>query len=141
MPETAINVLITVPPGELIDKITILEIKSRRVKDKKKLAVVKKELGLLKITLNELLKLNRAKRVKLAASKKKLYGINIKLWNVEDEIRKLEAKKDFGGKFIALARSVYITNDMRSKVKNEISSLFGSALSEVKQYVKYTTKK
>jgi septal ring factor EnvC (AmiA/AmiB activator) len=131
------NVAIFVPPGELADKITILEIKSRRVKDTKKLASVKKELGLLKISLAELLKENKNKKIRLSTLKKKLYGINAKLWDIEDEIRKLELKKDFGEKFIRLARSVYITNDERSKAKSAINTLFGSQLNEVKQYVKY----
>jgi hypothetical protein len=131
------NVAIFVPPGELADKITILEIKSRRVKDTKKLASVKKELGLLKISLAELLKENKNKKIRLSALKKKLYGINAKLWDIEDEIRKLELKKDFGEKFIRLARAVYITNDERSKAKSAINTLFGSQLNEVKQYVKY----
>jgi septal ring factor EnvC (AmiA/AmiB activator) len=131
------NVAIFVPPGELADKITILEIKSRRVKDTKKLASVKKELGLLKISLAELLKENKNKKIRLSTLKKKLYGINAKLWDIEDEIRKLELKKDFGEKFIRLARAVYITNDERSKAKSAINTLFGSQLNEVKQYVKY----
>jgi hypothetical protein len=120
-----------------VDKITILEIKSRRVKDKKKLASVKKELGLLKISLADLLKENKSKKIKFSGLKKKLYAINVKLWDIEDEIRKLEVKKDFGEKFVQLARSVYITNDERSKAKNAVNTLFGSQLNEVKQYVKY----
>lgn len=131
------NVVILVPPGEMADKITILEIKSRRVKDKHKLALVKKELRLLRITQATLLKEHKTKKIKFTALKKKLYSVNLKLWNIEDEIRKLEAKKDFDEGFIKLARSVYITNDMRAKIKNDINALFGSSLREVKQYVNY----
>jgi hypothetical protein len=131
------NVLIPVPPGELADKITILEIKSRRVKDKKKLGTVKNELKLLKAEMAKLLKENPKIKSRFTLLKKKLRGINLKLWNIEDVIRKLEAKKDFGVAFIQTARAVYITNDLRSEAKNKINSLFGSKLYEVKHYVKY----
>lgn len=131
------NVLIPVPPGELADKITILEIKSRRVKDKKKLGTVKNELKLLKAEMAKLLKENPKIKSRFTLLKKKLRGINLKLWNIEDVIRKLEAKKDFGAGFIQTARAVYITNDLRSEAKNKINSLFGSKLYEVKHYVKY----
>lgn len=130
-------VMIPVPPGELADKITILEIKSRKVKDKTKLAAVKNELKLLKSSLEKLLKEYPKAKSKFVVLKKKLYGINLKLWNIEDVIRKLEAKKDFGAGFIQTARAVYITNDLRSETKNKINSLFGSKLYEVKHYVKY----
>lgn len=131
------NVTIHVPPGELVDKITILEIKSRRIKDKTKLTLVKKELKLLKSSLILLLKEHKGKTAKCNLLKKELYKINLTLWNIEDVIRRLEAKKDFGEQFIKTARSVYITNDKRSVVKNKISSLFGSTLKEVKHYIKY----
>lgn len=134
------NVVITVPPGELVDKITILEIKQKKVKDKPKLSIVKKDLGLLKITLSVLLKASRGKALQFKRLKLRLYAINLRLWNIENVIRELEDKKEFGRKFITAARSVYITNDKRSKVKNEINTLFGSSLSEVKQYSKYKTK-
>lgn len=131
------NVTIHVPPGELVDKITILEIKSRRVKDRTKLTLVKKELKLLKGSLALLIKEHKGKAAKLDLLKKELYKINLTLWNIEDVIRRLEAKKDFGQQFIKTARSVYITNDKRSVLKNKISSLFGSTLKEVKHYIKY----
>lgn len=128
---------ISVPPGELVDKITILEIKSRRVKNKEKLRTVRSELSLLKKSLNTLLKNYKNKAVKFKSLKQKLYKINLKLWVIEDRIRILEKDKDFGAEFIKLARSVYITNDERSVVKNKINALFGSTLNEVKQYVNY----
>lgn len=131
------NILILVPPGELTDKITILEIKSRRVKDKSKLKTIHTDLKLLKSSLTTLLKQHKNKKVKFAALKKKLYAINVRLWDIENVIRTLEDKKDFGKKFIETARLVYITNDERSTVKNKINSLFGSSLREVKQYSKY----
>ncbi len=131
------NVIIMVPPGELADKITILEIKSRKIKNTGKLSYVKKELKLLSITLAILLKENKAKSSSFKKLKTKLYKINLQLWDIEDSIRRLEAKKDFGKKFIQLARSVYITNDERAEVKNKINGLFGSTLKEVKQYIKY----
>jgi septal ring factor EnvC (AmiA/AmiB activator) len=131
------SVTITVPPGELVDKITILEIKFRKIKNKEKLSLVKKELKLLSVTLAILLKEHKSKSTSFKKLKTKLYKINQQLWNIEDSIRRLEAKKDFGKRFIHYARSVYITNDERSQVKNEINGLFGSELKEVKQYIKY----
>lgn len=131
------NVSILVPPGELTDKITILEIKSRRVKDKNKLSTVREDLRLLKSSLAGLLNEHKNKAVKFRTLKKKLYNINVQLWDIENVIRALEDKKDFGKKFVETARAVYITNDKRSAVKNEINSLFGSSLREVKQYSKY----
>jgi hypothetical protein len=69
--------------------------------------------------------------------KLKLHGINLKLWNIENVIRSLEAGEDFGKKFVDYARRVYITNDKRSEVKNEINRLFGSTITEIKEYSKY----
>lgn len=130
-------VAISVPPGELVDKITILEIKSRRVKNKQKLSSVKSDVSLLKKSLNALLKGYKNKVAKFKSLKQKLYKVNLKLWVIEDRIRILEKDKNFGSEFIKLARSVYITNDERSTVKNQINELLGSTLNEVKQYVKY----
>jgi peptidoglycan hydrolase CwlO-like protein len=130
--------MIRVSAGELVDKITILEIKKSRIKDKMKLVHINKELDLLKNSLDEILKQNKSLTTKLTVLKKKLKAINTSLWDTENVIRGLEAKKDFGSKFIQYARSVYITNDKRSEVKAEINKLFGQgALNEVKQYTGY----
>jgi predicted nucleic acid-binding Zn-ribbon protein len=132
------QVMIPASAGELVDKITILEIKKSRIKDRSKLKYVNKELGLLKNSLDEIMKQNKKLTTKLAVLKKKLKAINTSLWDTENVIRGLEAKKDFGSKFIQYARSVYITNDKRSEVKAEINKLFGpAALNEVKQYTGY----
>ncbi len=131
------NAAILVSPGELIDKITILEIKNSRIKQKEKLKAVKSELKLLKITLAEMLKYNKKITVKLSVEKKKLKAVNTQLWNIENSIRAMEAKGKFDKEFIKLARSVYITNDKRSEIKNNINKLFGSSIHEVKQYRSY----
>jgi peptidoglycan hydrolase CwlO-like protein len=131
------KIRIPVSAGELTDKITILEIKSRRVRDKGKLKSVKTELKHLQKELTHLLKKNGKLSAKFKSLKTKLYKINTELWNIENNIRTLEAKKDFGKKFVTNARKVYITNDKRSEIKNKINGLFGSEIAEVKQYSKY----
>ncbi len=119
--------------GELFDKITILEIKKKKIKDKVKLKHVN----------NELLLLNRIVKKKIINKRKtynlviKLKNINLKLWNVEDKLRKLEKEKSFKALFIRKARSVYILNDKRSIIKNEINNLTNSEVNEVKSYEKY----
>ena len=119
--------------GELFDKITILEIKKKKIKDKVKLKHVN----------NELLLLNRIVKKKIINKRKtynlviKLKNINLKLWNVEDKLRKLEKEKSFKSLFIRKARSVYILNDKRSIIKNEINNLTNSEVNEVKSYEKY----
>ncbi len=127
---------IPVSAGELVDKLTILEIKSVKIKDKNKLASVKFEIDLLSKQYNSL-KLKSSTRKQLNVLKKKLLKVNTSLWIIEDSIRKLELKQDFGKNFISRARSVYITNDKRFKLKNEINTLLGSAVNEVKDYKKY----
>ncbi len=131
------NAAILVSPGELIDKITILEIKRSKIKAKQKLSAVTGELKLLKVTLEEILKYNKKITVKLSKEKKNLRAVNLKLWNIENKIRLKEAKGKFDKEFISLARSVYITNDKRSEIKNRINMLFGSTIHEVKQYSRY----
>ncbi len=131
------NAVILIAPGELIDKITILEIKKNKIKEKERAAVIRKELTLLNITLSEMLKIKKKLKTSAEKEKKKLYSINLKLWNIENKIRVKEAKKLFDKEFINLARAVYITNDKRSMVKNSINKLFGSSIHEVKQYSGY----
>jgi hypothetical protein len=119
--------------GELFDKISILEIKKNKIKDKSKRNIVLKELGSLQETVNE----NIEKSKSLTKLYRKLKSVNLKLWKIEDDIRDCERKKIFGDKFIKLARAVYFTNDERSRVKNKINSLTKSNISEVKSYKKY----
>ena len=119
--------------GELFDKISILEIKKNKIKDKSKRNIVLKELGSLQEAANE----NIEKSKSITKLYKKLKSVNLKLWKIEDDIRDCERKRIFGDKFIKLARAVYFTNDKRSRVKNKINSLTKSNISEVKSYKKY----
>ena len=119
--------------GELFDKISILEIKKNKIKDKTKRNIVLKELSSLQKTVNE----NIEKSKSLTKLYKKLKTVNLKLWKIEDDIRDCERKKNFKNKFIKLARAVYFTNDDRSRVKNKINRLTKSNISEVKSYKKY----
>jgi len=117
--------------GELIDKITILEIKSEKINDEKKLANVKKELNILQ-NLCEIYEISSNKKYK--QFKNDLKKINLKLWEIEDKIRIKESFKKFDDEFIDLARSVYITNDERSKIKKKINLFFNSNVVEEKSY-------
>ena len=126
-------ILIPVSVGELIDKITILEIKSQRIEDPIKLANVQKELDLLNKTWAE----NRPVTPDIETQKEILKKINENLWEIEDEIRLLEAEKDFGDRFVELARAVYVTNDRRAEIKKTIDEALGSELTEEKSYANY----
>ena len=119
--------------GELFDKISILEIKKNKIKDKNKRNIILKELSSLQETASE----NIEKSKSIIKLYKKLKSINLKLWKIEDDIRDCERKNNFESKFIKLARAVYFTNDERSRVKNKINSLTKSNISEVKSYKKY----
>jgi len=119
--------------GELFDKISILEIKKNKIKDKNKRNIILKELSSLQETASKNIKKSKS-IIKLY---KKLKSINLKLWKIEDDIRDCERKNNFESKFIKLARAVYFTNDERSRVKNKINSLTKSNISEVKSYKKY----
>ena len=118
--------------GELVDKISILHIKNINIKDEEKIKLIREELELLNQTLNEHIA-NDAIQKYLDS----LIEINSKLWVIEDDIRDCERKKIFDQTFIDLARSVYFTNDKRSKVKLEINRKFGSKIIEVKSYEEY----
>ena len=118
--------------GELIDKITILEIKSERISEPSKLGNVKKELDLLASKLG-----SRAGQSEVLRIKDALRGVNGSLWDIEDEIRACENAGDFGSRFIELARSVYITNDRRAELKRELNTVLGSDLVEEKSYQAY----
>ena len=119
--------------GELFDKITILEIKKSKIKDDNKLIFINKELDLLK----KVVKSKKINTRRLGPLIKKLKNVNLKLWNVEDKLRKFEKNKQFKKDFINYARKVYYTNDKRSILKNEINLKTNSIISEVKSYEKY----
>jgi hypothetical protein len=121
--------------GELIDKITILEIKVANITDDAKLKNVRHELQILNNKVATLL--DTAGIAKLHPLKTALKDINQALWIIEDDIRDCEYAKDFGPKFIELARAVYVTNDQRAKVKKDINLAFGSELIEEKSYKDY----
>jgi len=118
--------------GELVDKISILQIKNINIKDDQKLKLIREELELLNQTLND-----HIKRDDIQKYIDSLIEINSKLWVIEDDIRDCERNKNFDQKFIDLARSVYLINDKRSKVKLDINKKFGSKIVEVKSYEKY----
>jgi chromosome segregation ATPase len=127
----------SISAGELIDKITILEIKKKFVKEKSGLSKVENELNILE---KELTKINIkfAKQAsKIKYYKKNLHVINRKLWETENKIRTFESKKTFGREFVREARRVYLLNDKRTNIKRLINELLGSKISEVKSYSKY----
>jgi len=128
------NIKIEVGAGELIDKITILEIKSERVTDPAKLVNIRHELSVLTKTRDEQMR----STPELQKLSDELKAINLKIWNIEDDIRDCESKKDFGPAFIELARGVYHTNDRRAAVKKQINLLAGSDIIEEKSYTDYT---
>ena len=121
--------------GELIDKITILEIKAVNINDAAKLKNVTYERDMLNDKVNSLL--DTAGQATLAPLKQALKDINQELWIIEDDIRDCEYAKDFSDKFIQLARAVYVTNDKRAAVKKDINLAFGSELIEEKSYKDY----
>ena len=119
--------------GELLDKISILEIKLKKIKDKENLKEINKEYTILKKSQNLNIKLTNELKDLFEELKK----INLNLWDIEDKLRICEKNKDFGEKFIELARGVYFNNDSRSKIKSEINKLLGSNIKEIKQYSNY----
>ena len=127
------KVNIPVSIGELVDKITILEIKSKNINESSKLENINKELG----TLNNMLNSLNLDKEKLEPLYEQLYKTNLELWNIEDKIRLLEKERNFENKFISTARSVYITNDIRFDLKNKINQIFDSEFKEEKSYEEY----
>jgi len=119
--------------GELLDKISILIIKKKNIKDKDKLKLITNELKLLNKTLDNVLINDLDIKIYL----NKLIFINTKLWKIEDNIRECERLKKYDEEFINLARSIYFTNDKRSKIKLEVNNKFGSTIIEVKSYEVY----
>jgi hypothetical protein len=126
-------ILVEVAPGELIDKITILEIKSERIADAGKLKNVRVELDVLAAARDAAM----AASAELAELTAQLKQVNEALWEIEDAIRDCERGQDFGPKFIELARSVYHSNDRRAALKRQINELLGSKLIEEKSYAAY----
>jgi len=121
---------IEVSNGEIIDKLTIIQIKLERIKEKAKLVNLKKE-------FDELIQSSSLIISTSDPSYIELYQVNCELWDIEDHIRDLERKKDFGSDFIATARAVYVKNDRRSELKREINIKTSSGLIEEKSYEKY----
>ena len=130
------QISVPVSYGELIDKITILEIKSERITSAAKLANVRAELEILDATWRA----NSAARTDIAAERAALRRVNEALWEIEDRIRLKEKAKAFDAEFIELARSVYIRNDERAEIKRTINEKLGSTLVEEKSYEDYRGK-
>jgi len=127
------KILVEVSVGELLDKISILEIKQEKIKDPEKLKFINNEHSILKDQLNNNVKSDE-KIEKLFQS---LKDINAKLWVIEDDKRQCEKEKDFTEKFIKLSRDVHFLNDDRAKIKLEINNLTGSKIKEIKEYTSY----
>ena len=127
------KILVEVSVGELIDKISILEIKKKKIKDTKKLKFINDEYSVLKDQLDKNVKSNE-KIEKLFQSLKE---INSKLWLIEDEKRMCEKNSDFGDNFVKLSRDVHILNDKRAEIKLEINNQTGSKIKEIKEYTNY----
>ena len=127
------KILAEISAGELIDKITILEIKKKKISDKKNLIEIDKEYSVLKESLEKNVKIND----EIKTLWDELKETNLKLWGIEDEKRLAEKNKNFDKKFIELARNVYKFNDQRSRIKLKINNLTGSNIKEVKKYTEY----
>ena len=125
--------LVEVSPGELIDKLTILEIKLENIADESKLVNVRREYEAMKAVYQSAIVETEALRELTA----KLKSVNAKLWDIEDDIRDQERARTFGDAFIALARSVYRTNDERAAIKRQINALLHSEIIEEKSYADY----
>ena len=127
------KIIIEVSIGELLDKISILEIKQEKIKDPEKLKFINNEYSILKNQLEKSVKSDE----KLNNLYQSLKEINAKLWIIEDDKRQCEKDKDFGEKFIKLSRDVHFLNDDRAKIKLKINNLTGSAIKEIKEYTSY----
>jgi len=128
-------IYIPVSIGEIFDKISILKIKQEKIKDQNKLILIEKEMFLLMNCVEKLIQNDTDN--KLQEKINNITTINKKLWDIEDKIREKEKDKQFDNEFISLARMVYITNDDRFRVKNEINNMFSSEIKEVKSYSSY----
>ena len=127
------KILSEISPGELLDKISILEIKMEKVKDKNNLEEIKKE--------HKILKEIQTSSIEITGKIKDLFqsvkNVNIKLWNIEDKLRICEKNKNFDKNFIELARGVYFANDERAELKSKINKILKSNIIEIKQYDNY----
>lgn len=121
--------------GELLDKISILKIKEKKINDEKKLLNIKKELGLLSSIADKFIEKDEKSYKKFMDE---LFEINLQLWETEDSIRILENKKNFNDEFIQLARNVYYSNDKRFEIKSKINNFYGSEIVEEKDYEDYS---
>lgn len=128
-----VEITVPISPGELVDKITILQIKSARMSDPAKLANVRTELAALEDTWRE----SAYASQDIGGQWTALRAINEKLWDIEDRIRDKERDRAFDQEFIDLARAVYVTNDERAAIKREINTRLGSTIIEEKSYAKY----
>ena len=127
------KILSEISAGELLDKISILEIKLEKIKNKVNQEKINKEYKILKEVQNSSIEMTE----KLKTLVKKIKEVNQNLWDIEDKLRFCEKNKDFGKNFIELARAVYFNNDKRSKIKSEINKILMSNIKEVKEYVQY----
>ena len=127
------KILVEVSVGELLDKISIIEIKKNRIKDSNKLKFINEEYEFLKNELEKNIKIDE----KLAKFFTALKNVNSKLWLIEDEKRKCEKESDFGENFIRLSRDVHFLNDTRAKIKLDINNHTGSKIKEIKEYTSY----
>ena len=127
------KIIVEVSVGELLDKISILEIKKEKIKDAEKLKFINNEYSILRNQLDENIKSDE----KLNNLYQSLKEINSKLWVIEDDKRQCEKEKDFGEKFIKLSRDVHFLNDDRAKIKLEINNHTGSTIKEIKEYTSY----
>ena len=127
------KILVEVSVGELLDKISILEIKKDRIKDSNKLKFINEEYEVLKNELEKNIKIDE----KLAKFFTALKNVNSKLWIIEDEKRKCEKESDFGENFIRLSRDVHFLNDTRAKIKLDMNNHTGSKIKEIKEYTNY----
>ena len=127
------KILTEISAGELLDKISILEIKLGKIDNKNSLNEINKEYKLLK----ESQKTNIEDTEGVQKLFDQIKAINLDLWDIEDKIRICEKNKDFGKEFIELARAVYLTNDKRAKIKSKINEMVGSNIKEIKEYADY----
>ncbi len=131
------DILVPISPGELLDKITILRIKSARMSDAAKVANVRVELALLEQTWQQAVPPGSAAAAAVMADENDLQRVNESLWDIEDRIRDLELVQQFDADFIAIARAVYFTNDARAALKRRINAALGSRIVEEKSYKPY----
>ena len=133
MKDKSKKILSEISAGELLDKISILEIKLEKIKNEDSQKEIQKEYKILKEIQNSSIDLTG----KIKDLFQSVKNINIELWNIEDKLRIHEKNKDFSKNFVELARGVYLNNDRRAKIKSEINEMLGSNIREIKQYVDY----